>query len=239
MPSNDICVRATNRTVTTNAPMMTAAVASHASSITETRLALEKYREPEGAINPAPLLRALLDSLADPKASQPSRATAAAALVLCEDLITHLRALAVDPGMAAEAAKEKQANAHATAAALASAKASEKRVPAERAKEPKEAETQATMVMTAADKARKEEEQEAAASSDRKVSVTEPVSEAASIVASVHAHALVGADAAPSVAHGTSGGSGAATSAASEDGGADAEDDGDDAVRRRYVTQFL
>ena len=100
---------------------MTAAVASHASSITETRLALEKYREPEGAINPAPLLRALLDSLADPMASQPSRATAAAALVLCEDLITHLRALAVDPGMAAEAAKEKQANAHATAAALASA----------------------------------------------------------------------------------------------------------------------
>ena len=54
-------------------------------------------REPRGAIDPALFLRSLLVSLTDPSASQPSRNTAAAALVLCNVLMVHLRAL-VDPG---------------------------------------------------------------------------------------------------------------------------------------------
>ena len=56
---------------------------------------LSAFRETRGAIDPAALLHALLDSLKDPLASQPSQATAATALVLCcESIMRHLRPLA-------------------------------------------------------------------------------------------------------------------------------------------------
>ena len=57
---------------------------------------LSAFRETRGAIDPAALLHALLDSLKDPLASQPSQATAAAALVHCERIMRHLRPLAMD-----------------------------------------------------------------------------------------------------------------------------------------------